>query len=119
MFEPTSKVIRLNKSYANHDGSPHHGLMVFFLCGCICIFIYMMKLAFKHKMGWERASMPTRQERYDRTVWAGGVSNYELLETVNASKPHRGPHSRHQTELNRLEFGGSRPAAEEGAEGKK
>ena len=54
-------------------------------------------------MGWERASMPTRQERYDRTVWSGGVSNPELLETTMQSKPHKGPNSRENVRRNRNE----------------
>jgi hypothetical protein len=110
MFEPTAKVIRNSKYHANHDGNMSQGILALMLLGCVAVFIGMWKVIFKNRWGWERASMPTRQDTYDKKVWAGGVTNPELLETVHVSRPHRGPQSRHQVELNRLEYGGSKQA---------
>ncbi len=92
-ISPLPKVIRNNKAYANHDGSFHMGLTIFFFFGSFVVFGYWLKVAFKKAVGWERASMPSRQEQYENSAWVGGVANAEFLETTMDAKSHKGPKS--------------------------
>ena len=103
-FGPAPTVLRKNKAYMNaEDAAPQTGLMTLLAVGMFAGFVYFWKTAFTMGSGWERASMPSRQERYDRTVWSGGVNNPEMLETTMQSKPHKGPRSLENVRKNRNE----------------
>lgn len=73
LFGVTPKIIRgsLHNRGGNMDQGPH--IMVFFALygGCALLALSWLKRYFYHAWGWERGSMPTRQQVADRTLYSG------------------------------------------------